>query len=110
MLIMFLGVAHSSTAQETKKIRTVTIKTSINCDHCKVCETCGDLFNKKLLKEKGVQMVLLDEEAMTIQVTYNTKKTDLLTIKKAITNLGYDADDVKASPEAYEKLDGCCKI
>lgn len=95
-------------AQEKKTVQTAIIKTAIYCDHCKACETCGPQFNK-LLKVKGVQMVTLDEKAMTLKVTYNSKKTDLATIKKAISKLGYDADDVKADKEAYAGLDGCCK-
>ncbi|MCW4467676.1 cation transporter [Flavobacterium sp. MFBS3-15] len=96
-------------AQEKKTIQTATIKTIIYCNHCKACETCGPKFNQALLKEKGVQMVVLDDKAMTIKVTYNTKKTDLAKIKQAISKLGYDADEVKADAAAYEGLDGCCK-
>jgi len=96
-------------AQDKKTIQTATIKTAIYCDHCKACETCGPKFNQALLKEKGVQMVVLDDKAMTIKVTYNSKKTDLATIRKAISKLGYDADEVKADPVAYKGLDGCCK-
>jgi copper chaperone CopZ len=96
-------------AQEKKTIQTATIKTAIYCDHCKACETCGPKFNQTLLKEKGVQMVILDDKAMTIKVTYNTKKTDLAKIKTAISKLGYDADEIKADPIAYDGLDGCCK-
>lgn len=62
-----------------------------------------------MLKISGVKMYELDEKAMTITVYYNSKKTDLVTIKKAISQLGYDADDVKADLQAYENLDGCCK-
>ncbi len=105
----FLLTANGATAQEKKTVQTATIKTAIYCDHCKVCETCGPKFNQALLKEKGVQMVVLDDKAMTIKVTYNSKKTDLATIRQAISKLGYDADDVKADPEAYAGLDGCCK-
>lgn len=54
-------------------------------------------------------MYELDEKKMTITVYYNTQKTNLLTIKTAISKLGYDADDIKADIKAYEKLDGCCK-
>lgn len=54
-------------------------------------------------------MVVLDDKAMTIKVTYNSKKTDLAKIKTAISKLGYDADDVKADPVTYDGLDGCCK-
>jgi periplasmic mercuric ion binding protein len=101
--------AHPVNAQQQKTVQTVTIKTTIYCDHCKHCETCGDKFNRTLLKEKGVQMVVLDEEAMAIKVTYNSKKTSLDIIKQAISRLGYDADEVKAQPDAYAGLDECCK-
>lgn len=94
---------------QQKTVQTATIKTVIHCDHCKACETCGDKFNRTLLKQKGVQMVVLDEKAMTIKVTYNSKKTNLNAIKQAIGKLGYDADDVKADPQAYAGLDDCCK-
>lgn len=99
---------NTAVAQE-KATQTSIIKTVIHCDHCKACETCGQLFNQKLLREPGVKMVALDEKAMTIKVTYSTKKTDLAKIKTAISKLGYDADDVKADPKGYESLDGCCK-
>jgi mercuric ion binding protein len=46
---------------------------------------------------------------MTITVIYNPNRVDLQTIKTAISKLGYDADEIKADPIAYEKLDGCCK-
>ena len=79
-LTFFLAVftllfSNTAFAQKQKTVETATIKTVIYCDHCKVCETCGPKFEKTLLKEKGVQMVTLDEKAMTIKVVYNTKKT-----------------------------------
>jgi copper chaperone CopZ len=107
--LMALLFSNVISAQEKKTIQTATIKTAIYCDHCKACETCGLKFNQTLLKEKGVQMVVLDEKEMTIKVTYNSKKTDLAKIKTAISKLGYDADDLKADAVAYEALDGCCK-
>ncbi|HRB71909.1 MAG TPA: cation transporter [Flavobacterium sp.] len=92
------------------QVQKAVIKTTITCDHCKECETCGQLFEKKLIRQKGVQMVALNEKEMTITVFFNAKKTDLPTIRTAISQLGYDADDVKADPKAYEALDGCCKV
>ena len=110
ILIAFTALLFSNgaNAQQQKTIQTAVIKTAIYCDHCKACETCGPKFNQ-LLKEKGVQMVALDEKAMTLKVTYNSKKIDLITIKRAISKLGYDADEVKADAVAYDSLDGCCK-
>jgi len=107
--LLFTAILFTGTIQAQKKTQKAVIKTTINCDHCKMCETCGDLLEKKLLKHQGIQMITLDEKAMAITVIYNSKKTDLPTIKTAISQLGYDADEIKADVAAYEKLDGCCK-
>lgn len=96
----------ASYAQKNQK---AIIKTQIYCDHCKECETCGQLFSKKIYKIDGVKMYELDADKNQITVYYNSKKTDLPAIRQAISKLGYDADDVAANPEAYELLDGCCK-
>lgn len=110
-LLLFTMLSSGTlSAQEIKKTQKAVIKTTITCDHCKECETCGQLFEKSLIREKGVQMVTLNVEKMTIEVIFNSKKTNLEAIKKAISNLGYDADEVKATAEGYEKLDGCCKV
>ena len=101
--------AASSSAQEASKNEKAVIQTAIYCNHCKQCETCGKTLEAEILKIKGVKMYSLDEEKMLITVYYNGQKTDLQTIRTAISKLGYDADDVKADPAAYEKLDGCCK-
>lgn len=110
LLIFFLLFAVSASfGQETKKNQKAIIKTSISCDHCKECETCGAKFQSNILKIKGVRMYELDEKEKTITVYYNAAKTDLQTIKTAISKLGYDADDMKADVAAYDKLDNCCK-
>ena len=99
----------SNTISAQKSNEKAVIKTFLNCDHCKDCETCGLKFRTEMLKIKGVKMYELDDQAMTFTVYYNGKKTDLQNIKVAISKLGYDADEVKADSEAYENLDGCCK-
>lgn len=104
-----LFISNTVTAQQKTNQKAV-IKTILHCDHCKECETCGLKFKTEMLKIQGVKMYELDDKAMTFTVYYNAKKTNLQNIKVAITKLGYDADDVKADPMAYESLDGCCKI
>lgn len=100
---------NTTIAQEKKSKGKAVIKTFFKCDHCKECETCGLKFKTEMLKIKGLKMYDLDDKKMTFIVYFNTKKTDLQKIKMAISNLGFDADDVKANPVTYEKLDGCCK-
>ena len=110
VLVSFVLLAFQmSMAQEAKKTEKAVIKTSISCDHCKECETCGKNFQTELLKMKGIKMYELDEKLMTITVYYNPQKTNLQAIKTAITHLGYDADELKADVASYEKLDDCCK-
>ena len=103
-VFLFSNVAIAQTNQKA------IIKTVLNCSHCKECETCGLKFKTEMLKITGVRMYELDDKAMTFTVYYNFKKTDLQTIKVAISKLGYDADEIKADPAAVEKLDGCCKV
>ena len=109
LLLFFALFALTASAQKAKKNQKAVIKTILYCDHCKQCETCGQNFQANMLKIKGVKMYELDEEKMTITVYYNPQKTDLQTIRTAISKLGFDADEVKADVAAYEKLDGCCK-
>ena len=100
----------SNTVSAQKSNGKAIIKTTLNCDHCKECETCGLKFKTEMLKIKGVKMYELDDKAMTFTVYYNAKKTNLQTIKEAISKMGYDADEVKATQEGLASLDGCCKI
>lgn len=109
-VLLFL-LALSSTfafAQEKESGRAV-IKTKIVCDHFKGCETGEGNFKANMLKIKGVKMYTVYDKEMAIIVYYNPKKTNLETIKNSISKMGYDADDVKADSEAFNKLDTCCK-
>jgi len=94
-----------------KKQRTAkaVIKTNFYCDHCKECETCGQKFEANLYTTKGIKSYEINEKKMTITVFYNPQKVDVTTIRKAISALGFDADDVKADPVEYSKLDPCCR-
>ncbi len=109
IIILLLGIFVSpSFAKE--KTETIVIRTSIVCDHCLNCESCGPNINFATRRVKGVTKMKIDPDAGTITVTYRTDKTNPDEIRKAISASGYDADNVKADPMAYQKLDGCCKV
>ncbi len=99
----------SNTTMAQKTNGKAVIKTTLHCNHCKECETCGLKFKTEMLKIKGVKMYELDDKAQTFTIYYNPKKTTLQAIKEGIAELGYDADDVKATDEGIASLDGCCK-
>ena len=107
LTLIMLGATGALWAQE--KTGTIEIKASIYCDHCKKCESCGTLLEEAVYAVKGVRRVDINDQSMTMQIAYNPKKTGPDQIRKAITAAGYDADNLKADPEAYRKLDDCCK-
>jgi len=105
LAICFSGIV--SVAQT--KVATIKVQASIYCDHCKRCESCGSRLEKAVFTERGIKRVDLDEESKNLTIIYNPQKTSPEKIRAAISKVGFDADDVKADPEAYEKLDECCK-
>jgi hypothetical protein len=107
-LVVALGCLHSLNGKPPKTEKLV-VRTIIYCDHCKKCNTCGELLIDRLYDEKGIKSIDLDEKAMTVTVMYNPGRITPEKIREAIARLGYDADDLKATPTGLAALDGCCK-
>ncbi|MDI6767685.1 MAG: heavy metal-associated domain-containing protein [Bacteroidota bacterium] len=75
-----------------------------------VCDMCETTIKKAIFSNlEGVKDVTFDPEAKTVAVTYVPKQTNIETIEITITRAGYDANDRKRDPEAYENLPDCCK-
>lgn len=97
------------TAQGKGSTEILRVKTRISCDHCRMCESCGKRIENALYDQKGIKRVDVDDKKMEIVVVYHKAKTSPDRIRQAITAQGYDADELKAPPEAVAKLDGCCR-
>jgi copper chaperone CopZ len=89
--------------KKQKKIETIEIQTSA------VCGMCEERIENDLAYEKGVRYVDLDNDTKIVTVEYKTSKTNPDKIRKAISMIGYDADDVEADKEAHDKLPACCQ-
>ena len=102
---LFLLAGTSLLAQKKNKGEWVTmeIKTSAQCEMCK------EKIETRLIETKGVKSAVLDMTNKVVSVKYNTAKTDPEKIRKVITGLGYDADEMKADESVYKTLPGCCK-
>ena len=59
--------------------------------------------------EKAIVKSVLDLETKKLTVNYKLGKTTPEKIRKALNDLGYDADESLANMKAYEKLPNCCK-
>ena len=73
------------------------------------CSNCKDNLTKVLNNVKGVKSYEIDIDKKMIHMNYDNTVTDINKIENAIAAAGYDADGKKANPEAYSKLDPCCK-
>lgn len=102
-LITFAAFTAPTFAQQ-KAIQKAVIKTpGLLAD---VCKTNIENF---LVHEYGVSSVKADYRRHTVTVVWYTDRTNIINIKYALANMGYDADDVTAEPEAYKKLNPACK-
>jgi copper chaperone CopZ len=111
-LLITLSLTHPLSAQnsqhpqsqaDAKKPQTVTIQSSIQCGMCQ------NTIQKALKQVKGVKKVQTSITKSTITVSYKPDQVNLDQIRNTISAAGYDADNVKADPQAYQKLPACCK-
>lgn len=105
IFILLLWMATSAFSQEGNRPRTDTLSivTSAQCGMCK------ERIEKTLAYEKGVVDVTLDLKTKIVTVVYNPRRTQPDAIRLAITQTGYDADQLKADEKAYKRLPPCCK-
>ena len=87
------------------KVENLTINTPTI--QCGMCQKTIELGLKKL---SGVSRSKVDLKTKSTIVSYNPDKTNLANIEKTISDLGYQANNVKANEKSYEELPACCKI
>ncbi|MBX7109083.1 MAG: cation transporter [Chitinophagales bacterium] len=86
-----------------KKTEIIYIQTSAVCGECK------ERIESAVKDLKGIKQAELNLTDKKLMVEYAVGKTTPETIKQAVAKSGYDADEVKADPSAYQSLPMCCK-
>jgi Cu(I)/Ag(I) efflux system membrane fusion protein len=87
-----------------------------NSDHIMVnlptmqCSICKKNIETAVKKMDGIESIDVVVKEKVAHINYDKSKTDLTKIESIITAAGYDANDKKADPEGYKKLDDCCKL
>jgi copper chaperone CopZ len=88
-LLLVAATATALGAQDRKaakaKTETVTFDVSLHCDACKAT------VEKHIPFEKGVKDLVADLENKTVTVTFDPRKNDVESLRKAIEKLGYTA-------------------
>ena len=101
LLIITLFVGITSQAQDKNA------KATIEVDG--VCMMCKFRIEKAALKTKGVKSASWNMENHQLSLIYNEEKTNLETIQQNVANVGHDTMEIKATDEAYNSVDACCK-
>ncbi|MCQ2284335.1 MAG: heavy-metal-associated domain-containing protein [Bacteroidales bacterium] len=111
LLVMAVFTVGGINAQNSKvtavsaKATSITIQTNAS----KNCQSCTDRFKENVPFFKGVKDYQYDAKTAKLTITYDAAKTNPDQIRKEISKMGYDADNVKADPAARAKLPACCR-
>ncbi len=73
------------------------------------CGMCKSTIEKAANSVEGVTKATWNKEKKMMMVSFDSSKTNILSIQKAVAASGYDTDKVQGNLDAYAKLPGCCK-
>lgn len=103
LLLLVLIFVMGLTVNAQQKTASVTIQTN------GVCEQCKKRIMDNVPQWAGVKECKYDVKTAKLTVSYDTKLTNADKLRQGVSNLGYDADGVKANAEARAKLPACCR-
>jgi periplasmic mercuric ion binding protein len=72
------------------------------------CGECKERIEEAAYAVKGVKKAVWDKKTKEMTVVFNSSKTNIDVIKKAIVAVGHDIENQIAKNEVYNKLPGCC--
>lgn len=102
-IMSFTNTTEITTIAGKAKVETITFLTSAICGECK------ERIEKELNYTKGVVFAELDLDSKKVTVKYKTKFLDEAGVKKVVSELGYDAGNMKRNETAFNELPKCCQ-
>ena len=102
ILVIFFSVLMigCNNASEEMVINTPTIQ----------CGMCQKIIEVGLAKVDGVSNPRVDLKTKKTILLHDPEKINKKSIEKIVSELGYQANDLKANPDSYADLPACCKI
>jgi hypothetical protein len=99
VITLLMAITASGFAQTSK---TETLKIAGECGMCKK-------KIEKAAKEAGAVYALWNKDTKILTIKYSSSTTNTAKIEQKIAGVGYDTPNFKATDEAYNELDECCK-
>ncbi|MBN2668553.1 MAG: heavy-metal-associated domain-containing protein [Bacteroidales bacterium] len=96
ILMLSLGLIGSLFGQDEKiekTFKTVTFTCNMHC------QSCQEKIEHNMAFEKGVKAVTTDLDEQKVRITYRTDKNSDEKLKKALKDLGYEAEIVTDEPK-----------
>ncbi|MEX2484942.1 MAG: heavy-metal-associated domain-containing protein [Brumimicrobium sp.] len=103
MLTIIVGLSACGIMNGQSSKKTISIQTNAECGDCK------ERIEEGLNYTKGVVYAELNLDNKKVEVKYNSKKITEQEIKQIISEIGYDADEVKADSKSQSELPACCQ-
>ena len=105
IIVLLYGCAsiinHNST--NNIKIESIIIPTA-------QCSMCVTNIENALLEIDGIIKYKVELNSYKVKVQYNADKISLQGIEELISKTGYQANNIPADVEAYNRLQICCKL
>jgi Cu(I)/Ag(I) efflux system membrane fusion protein len=73
-----------------------------------LCEMCKDRIEKAALSVNGVSNAVWDMNKKNLDIIFDSSKTDLSSVEKAVADSGHDTDLFRADDKVYKALPECC--
>jgi membrane fusion protein, copper/silver efflux system len=73
-----------------------------------LCEMCKDRIEKAALSVSGVSRAEWDIVKKEVTIDFDSQKTDVRSVQKAIAFAGHDTEPFKADDKTYNALPECC--
>jgi mercuric ion binding protein len=99
LIVLFMGIVVFSQNKNEKAVLEVD----------GICGMCKVRIEKAAIKTKGVKSAVWSIETHKLKLIYDGRKTNLDSISKKIASVGHDTKKIKATEEAYQSVDPCCK-
>ena len=74
-----------------------------------ICGMCKQRIERASLNTKGVKSAVWNVDSHLLNLIFDERKTDLITIQKQIASVGHDTHEIKATEEAYNSVHDCCR-
>lgn len=103
ILLVTLILQSCAAAKITSEKETIQIKTNAECNQCK------ERLEGELNYVKGIVFAELEVETKVLTVKYKKDQITSDEIRTLISEIGYDADHVKANSASQDALPKCCQ-